>query len=509
MWNRVARALAAIFAGQALVALANVLLVPLYLAHWSPILYGEWTALFSLVSYLTALDLGVSVAVANQLTQLYTRGAFAQYRQVFHSGLAFYLAVTAVGTLALFVGGRALPLTAWLGVTQLTADDARWVLLLLGTQILFAMPLGLLGNVYRSVGDVAKMTWIGNVQRGAASGLVAVGLVLDADVRTIALLQLVPAFSVAIYCWVDTSSRFPQIRPGFSEASITFVGPMVRPGLLFMLIMLAQAIAQQGPVIAVSSLLGGTAVAVLATSRTLTNTIRMLVNALSQSLWPDITGLDTRGEAAKLRGLHRAAVAVSTILSAALAAALWYEGGDVIRTWTQGRLQPDTLLLRALLAQMVLQSPWLASSFFTIATNRHARLSRFYLASSVIGLAVAVPLVGRLGLWGIGIGLIVGEALACYHFVIRDTCRTIGEPYGQFALKTWLNTVAVVAVAMLSGWAASTVASGPHVLRWLEVGFATSASAGVTGWVLWLDQDVKDQVSERARLLLRGSPSPR
>jgi O-antigen/teichoic acid export membrane protein len=507
MLRRVIKALTAIFAGQALVALSNVLLVPLYLAHWSPAVYGEWTALFSLVSYLSALDLGVSVAAANRLTQLYARQALDEYRQVFHSGLAFYSALTIVGLVLLAAGDRALPLTQWIGVSQLTPGDAAWVLLVMGAQVLFAMPLGLLGNVYRSVGDVAKMTWIGNVQRTASSALIAIGLLSGAGVKTVAVLQFLPALCVAVYCWIDASARYPRIRPGMSGARFDMVAPLVRPGLLFMLIVLAQAMAQQGPIIAVSSLMGGAAVAVLATSRTLTNTIRMIVNALSQSLWPDITGLDTLGESSRLRSLHRTAVAVSTVASVSLAAALWYVGPDVIRLWTNGRIEPDPGLLQGLLAHVVLQSPWLASSFFTIATNRHATLARCYLASSVVGMALVVTLVERVGLWGIGLGLIAGEALACYHFVLRDTCRAIGEPYGAFALRTWTNTGLVIAAALACGWYASAVVHGPVLVRWTAIGAATSGAAGLVGWVMWLDPEVKERALARVRMRLPSASS--
>src|SRR2546425_8849210 len=43
------------------------------------------------------------------------------------------------------------------------------------------------------------------------------------------------------------------------------------------------------------------------------------------------------------------------------------------------------------------------------------------------------------------VGLMLGEAIGCYHFVIKATCRIIGESYGAFALRFWSGFAAVSA----------------------------------------------------------------
>lgn len=48
------------------------------------------------------------------------------------------------------------------------------------------------------------------------------------------------------------------------------------------------------------------------------------------------------------------------------------------------------------------------------------------------------------------VGLALGEALRCYHFVIKATCRLIGEPYAAFAARFWLGFVVVAAVVLAS-----------------------------------------------------------
>jgi len=59
--TRVVQSLTAIVSGKILLTLGSLLLVPLYLTHWSPTVYGEWLALSAAVAYLSALDLGMNM----------------------------------------------------------------------------------------------------------------------------------------------------------------------------------------------------------------------------------------------------------------------------------------------------------------------------------------------------------------------------------------------------------------------------------------------------------------
>jgi hypothetical protein len=94
--------------------------------------------------------------------------------------------------------------------------------------------------------------------------------------------------------------------------------------------------------------------------------------------------------------------------------------------------------------------------------------------------------VGRLGTWSAPIGLIIGEAVACHHFIIRAACAMVGEPYGRFAARLWLGMPAVAAAALGAGWVAHQIAWGPAPLRWCEVGVVTLLAAALASRVCWL-----------------------
>src|SRR6266550_7806953 len=101
MLKRAALAFVAFFFGHGIAIVGSLLLVPLYLHVWSPALYGEWLALYSVVAYLSSLDLGVQTYAVNRLTQAHARGDLQEYRRVQHTAFVFYFCLALLGSVAL------------------------------------------------------------------------------------------------------------------------------------------------------------------------------------------------------------------------------------------------------------------------------------------------------------------------------------------------------------------------------------------------------------------------
>jgi len=210
----------------------------------------------------------------------------------------------------------------------------------------------------------------------------------------------------------------------------------------------------------------------------------MAVRMIGTTAWPDLTILYAQGDLVRLRQLNRLVVTTSMTLCIAVSAALWFEGPSVIAVWLH--LHVDIWFLRLLLLYLVLQAPWIANSNVAAATNQHQKLAWSYLASGLFALASMVALAPRMGMNAVPIGLIIGEALACYHFVIKDTCTIIGEPYGAYVSRLWPGLAAVFLSALLAGWLAHQGAWGPPVLRWGEVGAATLLVSCLMARFVWV-----------------------
>ena len=501
--RRLLHALVAVFAGRAGLVVGSALLVPLYLSRWTPTVYGEWLAISSVAAYLSTLDLGMSMAGVNRLTRAHARGDAVEYAAAHRAAMSFYLTVAAGGTLALGLIVWTTPLTRWIGLTEMPLHDATWATWLLGATILWAMPSGLIVASYRITGDLARSQWIANIQQGGGLCLAAAVLLAGGGPVVIALTQVGALVLVTAWVAMDIARRHPVLLPPPAPANAQILWSLVRPGLMFVLVMAASAIALQGSVVLVSTVLGGVAVAVFVTTRTLANLVRQVVGSITNVLWPELTRMEALNELSRLRRLHSLLVAASSVLCIGCAATLYYVGADVISRWTLGALTPDPTLLRLLLLLVVLQSPWMVSLIFTTSTNRHARTATYWFLGSVLGLVCAAGLVNPLGAWGVPIGLMLGEAVACYHFVIRDTCRMLGEDYGPFARRTWIGLVTSSMAALGVAGLVHASISGPVLVRWAVIGIAACAASVSAAWLVWLT------VPERADVLRRLRRSSR
>jgi O-antigen/teichoic acid export membrane protein len=504
--NRVRRflsGLAAVWSGQTISMIENLAVVPIYLWYWSPERYGEWLALSALVGYLGTLDLGMNMAGGNKLTQEYARGDLGAFRLYQRAALVFYLSIAIAGTILLAFVVVALPITQWTGLKLTGRREAALVVFLLGSQVLWSMPAGFITGTYRAMGDMGRTAWVTNAQNVAAVGLAAACLLVGGGMVQMAFVELSCMAVTTVLVLFDLKRNHSAAMPGLGGARLSLIRELVRPSASFGLLMLSEAIRLQAIVLLVSRVLGARAVTVFVSSRTLCNLARQMTGTLKNAVWPHVTAIEAQGQYTAIRPFHRMWVVGSTALCLAIAAALWFEGASVIQVWTRGKLTGDVGLLRLLLIQMVLQSPWLASGLISVASSRHGKLSLSYFWSSLIAVGVTSLLIRQAGLLAIPIGSIAGEGLICYHFVTRDTCAMIGEPYGPFAVSQWLFVILCSCVSLLCGWLVHGVAAGPAPVRWAEVGLTTLSASLLAAWYFGFRP--ADRVQAATWLRLAGS----
>lgn len=495
------RSFAAIVSGKMILTLGSLGLVPLYLSYWSTPLYGEWLTLSAGVAVLSMLDFGMNMGAINRLTQAYARQDVDDYRSVQRAGLAFYLTVASVGSVAVGAAVAFLPIRDWLGLVHMTTNEAAATAWLLACYLLWAMPSGFIVATYRSTGNLARSQWIANTQHFAIIAATAGSLVVGAGPITVASLQVVILVVSAALVAGHLRRSDSLLTPTLSGRRPGMIAALLKPSLLFALVLVANATTLQGSVLIVSASLGGVAVAMFVTVRTLANVIRQIINTIATAFWPEVTRLEAQRQLPTLRSAHTVLVVVTSAVSTSFAAALWWEGAEVVSIWTRGALTADMMTLRLLLALLVLQSPWLVGYAFAAAANRHTQVSIACLVSSLIGLALSATLVGRFGTSGVVLALIVADLVACCHFVVRDACRLVGEPYAPFARRLWPNLLLMAGMAWLAGWLAHAMVGGPWPFRWLIVGASTSLAAAATAWMAWLSEGGRDLLASRIRPL--------
>ena len=495
-WQRLYRNAAALGFAQIANTVGNLLLVPLFLSYWSKEVYGEWMALSALVAYYSTADMGMNTASGNALIKAYQRGAREQYREIQASALLFYIgmacAVTALTAATCFL----LPVTGWLGVVHIPRLTAALVMCLLAGRIVWTMPAGQIWNIFRTTGDLSTSQWIVNLQVLGVVGATAAVLCMGGGVTALAAWSWCPLLVCALLAWFLARRSHRDLLPRLRASSLGGVTALINPSVLFALIMIAMAITLNGPVILVAHMLGGAAVAVLVTTRTLANVARQMPTILCWALWPELTRLDAVGDKAALRTAHSLLVAAYMGISIAFVGALWFEGQALIDLWTRGQLSVQPWLIRAFLLYTLCQAPWMASSMLAGATNRHRKLAWCQFLAGVGGVVFVAVFLPRLKLVAVPLGLLAGEALACYHFVIADACTLTDTPYRQFAARVWFTLAFVTTLTLAMSALVHRLPIALVPLRVVVAGIVSAITATVGVWNLLLHKS--------ERLLLAG-----
>ncbi len=487
MFKRLWKHLVSILGSTVLTILGNVLVVPIYLLHWTPVVYGEWLVVSSVANYLSTLDFGMNSAVGNRMLASFTRNDLDDYRRCQHSAMAFFVSLAVAGTLLVGILVAFFPVSHWIGLKVTSPREAAWVIWLLSLQVLWAMPAGMVGNTYRAIGEPSRTQWLNNIRMLLSILVVITVLLTHGNMLELAIVQTLPTVLITLYVLASLRLRHPSLMPGLSQASVEIVRQIMKPSSFFAVIMIGMAIYMQGTVLLVSSLLGGAMVAIFVTTRTLSNVVMQVVGIIKNAAWPDLTILFAEGNTVRLQKVVRMLLTASVTICIGMACALFFEGQEVVTVWTRHRLHVDQLFLGLFLLYLVLQSPWVACSGLMLAINRHQNLSWSYLGSSVLGLLIAIFLVPHWGLAAVPLSLIFAEAIACYHFVIKETCLLIEEPYLPFAVRLWGRLFLTLGCALGFGWVAHQLSWGPAIFRWVEVGAVTMGAASLTAWAACLE----------------------
>jgi len=499
IWQRLYRNTAALGFAQIVNVASNILLIPLFLTHWPTEVYGEWIAISALAVYYSTADMGMNAASGNALIKAYQRKECKQYREIQASALLFYLsmacAVTALSAATCFL----LPVARWLGVVHIPRATAALVMFLVASRLVWTMPAGQIWNIFRTTGNLSTSQWIANLQAFGVFGVTAAVLYLGGGVATLALWTWCPLVLCAVLAWVLVRRAHQDLLPRLRAASLRGVADLSKPSLLFALMMVSTLIRVTGPVIVVAHLLGGAAVALVVTTRTVANVLTQVPAMICWALWPELTRLDAIGNKAGLRAAHNFLVASYMAISITFVGALWFEGQGLIEVWTRGHLLPQPWLVRTFLLYVLCQAPWIASSMLAGATNRHRTLAWCQLLAAVAGVALVALLLPKFKLLAVPLGLLAGEALACYHFVIADACTLAERSYRKFATRVWftLSFVTTLTLAMSAVAHRMPIASVP--VRILVAGIVSAFTAAAGVWKLLLPESERQLIVKRFR----------
>ncbi len=433
---------------------SNLVLLPLYLRAWSVAVYGEWMALYSVVNYLSNLDFGVTAAGINAATMAYARGDWSEFKRVQGTAWAASVVIAAAGTVLVV-----LPflfyfrVERWLNLKALSPSEARIVFCCLAVSLLLSIPGRQLISIYVTIGEFAKYQWLYNAFTFASCVTAAILLSGGAGPVLLAEVTLTVAFAtIAAAGWL-LRRRDPRLVPRLNAADWPTARRLAAPTAQFGISIFASALSIQGPVILLSRVLGGPAVALFTTTRTVANIIRQSVGLLRYPLRPELAALSATRSKAALGRLFRLAASLDTVVGVSLFAALWSGGCWFIRFWSRGRIEAEAGFLHLILISVLLEGFLIFLGSTGWATNRAQAQSLAQLASAVGSLLLAAALVASSGVSAVPLGAIPPLLLFVAPVAVRDACKNAGFSIRYVSARLILPiAVLCIGSAVFSQW---------------------------------------------------------
>lgn len=418
--SRLVKGFAAQGFGQIISLIIQIVSVPLFIHFWGKVLYGEWILLSTVPAYFALSDLGFANAAGNEMTMRVARGDRPGALVVFQSAWVLVTGLTFVLVALLMSTVQFLPLMHWLKLATLTHTEVTTVILILLAQLFFDLQTSLIGIAYRCDGHFAAGTMIRNLVRLSEFLAGMTALSLGAHLVGVALATVLTRLVGNGLTMLDARRRSPWLVMGWRHADGPTLKAMVSPALSFMGFPLGNALSLQGMVMVVGHMLGPVAVVSFNTSRTLSRFVWQIMNAITNTVWVELSTAFGAGDIALARRLHRRTCQAAIWISVPLCLILLAAGRPIYHLWTHGKLVLDPVLFALLLLVVICNSFWSASYITLIAVNRHQKLAVVYILATGCSLVIAVMLTHLLGLHGAAMALLVIDVFMSSYVVTRS-----------------------------------------------------------------------------------------
>ncbi len=438
---------AALSLGSAVNILGQFATVPVALTFWGKARYGEWVVLTGLVVFLKIADLGLQTYVINRLCTAFELGDKITFRRLLKSALAIQAAVAtfvlSIVTLALW---SPMPVQQWLGLTGIPHGEFVGALWFITLELMIFVPMGIISGLYRATGLLPRAAIIGAIQQFLLLFGSLLFISLHSSFTLVAAVRVFIVLAVSTYVIWDLTRIHGWIQISHAKVNWSEGALLLGPGLLFLLLPLADYFSNQVILLVVNHLQGAAEVSRFSTHRTLINGSQMIAGIITFAIWPQLTALHAKAEHRLLRHAHRSLVKLNLCvvgmgLLATLLVVTW-----VYPAWTLHRLELDGWVVGFLSIRMIFWAVWNSSATLLSSTNRHQFLGLCLFGSGLCATIFCVILVPLFGIAGAALSGLIGDLALSFWIIPRIAARTTEDPFRELFLD--INKFLLVAVLL-------------------------------------------------------------
>lgn len=435
--------------------LFQIVLVPVFLGHWSTQTYGIWLAIQSLIYVLTILDLGHQTFLGYEFLRFGATGK-EKISHALYSGIILGAVISVVQILLIFFLVRTPLMISLLGETksvdQHIIQDAGEVLLLQGiTWLLCTSASGLLSRALITFGHFTRIS-LWQIYIAIITGIApAIAVMFGADLLKAGIFTAIATVVFSIPQYVD---MFLLLR----KEKIDFVSPSLKLGWKNFYSSLAlsgriilENTRQQGVRLIVAPLSGINALAAFSTMRTMSNFALQGLNTITNPLMPELSRFLHQRDQERMESAFGTLWVVLIIILAPSVLVLQAVVEPLYHVWTRGKLPFDPFLF-AFLSLSVLVYALEQSAMAIIVGNNLLKAQLFVSAVvAIIVIAGIYFLLPSIGIVAAGIALLGAEIFATvgYRLYAEQWLKKNGLKWPKKAYLISATSVVCSGIAMI------------------------------------------------------------
>jgi O-antigen/teichoic acid export membrane protein len=408
--SRLLKGLGANALARLAVTVVQLISVPIFLAHWGPVLYGSWLLLFTLPGYLALSDFGFATAAGSDMTLAAAGGDLAAANRTF-SSLWFGVALVSLAICGTAIAVIAvLPQRIMPGASEIGTEAARLTAVALALYAFAALNVMVVLAAYRSARmyplGVNLMTAIMLAEGVLAMGVVALnGSLLECAIAYVA----VRACSVPILYFVLRRIA-PWLRFSPHDVHIAELQRLAPAALAAMALPVGNAVSLQGMVLAVAQTGRPADIAVFSTTRMIARFGFQLETMVSDSVMPEFAIVVGEKNIEKATRLFVTNLMAAAAILAVVVIGFLLAGPFLIAVWTRRAIHPPYPLVVGLALSIGFLGLWHFMANLLLGVNRHATYAYYYAPVALAAVVLAGVLVRFFGLDGVVAPMVLLEA---------------------------------------------------------------------------------------------------
>jgi O-antigen/teichoic acid export membrane protein len=451
--NRFLSASAASWSRILITIATQVLLVPVFLGHWSVEEYGCWLIIQTLVTVAQLLSTGHQTFVGYEFLKI-GDNQLKEMRLMFYSALPYVLIIAVLelfGLLTLMLLGL---VTASIDPNKSidigVLHQALWALVLYSLYWVLTSGGALAGRAVAPYGHFARMSWWATFVAIAQAAVSGAAVVAGADLLQTAVCVLLAGIIANIPFFIDVWRLFRRYEIYPMQPNWRFGLRNVGYSLAISLSSVLDLSRQQGVRIFLGAILGVTEMTAFSTTRTLSNLSLQGIGTITNPIMPEIMRFLREGDADRTNATVGFVWFFTVILLAPTLIVFQCLMPIIFHIWTRGKIVFNPMLFGLFSISLLVFS--IARPSVAVLQGNNLLKVQLWISILVSAIAVGgiVILTPTFGVSGAATALLLAE-LAGTVFSIRFAWlwlneNNIGFPWRLFVVTSCSSLLATVAI---------------------------------------------------------------